>query len=89
MDELIEKISQMNSAELQRFCELDENKDEPDALALEAYSIEVIYRKLDSKTFGVENEGTPTEKILLQCVEAMDIATTVEMILTLRDEDSE
>lgn len=89
MDELIERISQMNSTELQQFCELDENKDESDALALEAYLLEVIYRRLDSETFGVEDEETSTEKILRLCVEAMDIPTTVEMILTLRDEDSE
>ena len=89
MDELIEKISNMNSAELQQFCELDENKDEPDALKLEAYLMELIGQRLESETFGDEDEETVAENLLRQCVEAMGISTTVEMILTLQNEDGE
>ncbi len=89
MVELIERISRMNSAELQRFCERDENKDEPDALALENHLLEIMAERLDSQTFGDEDEETPAENLLRRCVETMDIVATVEMILTLRDEDGE
>lgn len=86
MNELIEKISNLNSAELQRFCDIDADKDEPDALRLEAHLLELIYRRLDSETFGVEDEESEAERLLRLCVETMDIPTTVEMILTLSDE---
>ena len=89
MEELIEQISNMNSAELQRFCELDENKAEPDALKLEAYLMEIIGQRLESETFGDEDEETVAENLLRQCVEAMDIPTTAGLISTLISEDSE
>lgn len=88
MEELIEKLSHLNSVEMQQFCELDENKDEPDVLKLEAYLMEVMSRRLDSETFGDEDEESVAENLLRQCVEAMDIPTTVGLILTLQGEVS-
>ena len=89
MEELLERISNMNSAELQQFCELDENKDDSDALKLEAYLMEIVGQRLQSETFGDEDEETVAENLLRQCVEAMDIPTTAGMILTLIEEDRE
>ncbi len=89
MDELIEKLSHMNSAEMQRFCELDENEEEPAAFKLESCLLEIIGQRLQSETFGDEDEETVAENLLRQCVEAMDIPTTLGMILTLTDEDGE
>ena len=89
MEELIEKLSNMNSAEMQEFCALDENQDEPAALQLEAYLLAMMGERLQSETFCDEDAETPTERLLRLSVEAMDIPTTVGLILTLDDEDSE
>ena len=89
MEELIEKLSRMNSAEMQQFCELDENADEPAAFKLESCLLGIIGSRLDSETFGDEDEETVAENLLRQCVEAMDIPTTLGLILTLQEEDSE